>query len=316
MKQIKKQLLKAAVMCLVMVGITAISARAGAEEGDFVINNGILESYSGSDKEVIIQENVEEIGKKAFHKNKTIQKVTISSNVKKIGNYAFSECALKEVVIMKGTREIGRESFSGCRKLTKITIPGSVEKIGSSAFSDCAIKKLVIPEGVTTMDKWALSGLGKLQSIKLPRSLKKIPKNAFEADTSLKKVVIPKGCTTIGDRAFWYCPKLKEVIIPEGVKKIGEGAFKDTAVKKITIAKSVSVLGNKYGVFTFSETPQSITEITILNPGLKVKNIFGGIPLQKPVTIKGYKNSTADKFASYINKNQAKFKKPAKFVAL
>ena len=50
MKQIKKQLLKAAVMCLVMVGITAISARAGAEEGDFVINNGILESYSGSDK--------------------------------------------------------------------------------------------------------------------------------------------------------------------------------------------------------------------------------------------------------------------------
>ena len=42
MKQIKKQLLKAAVMCLVMVGITAVSARAGAEEGDFVINNGIL----------------------------------------------------------------------------------------------------------------------------------------------------------------------------------------------------------------------------------------------------------------------------------
>ena len=153
MKQIKKQLLKAAVMCLVMVGITAVSARAGAEEGDFVINNGILESYSGSDNEVIIPENVEEIGKKAFHKNKTIQKVTISSNVKKIGNYAFSECALKEVVIMKGTREIGRESFSGCRKLTKITIPGSVEKIGSSAFSDCAIKKLVIPEGVTTMGR-------------------------------------------------------------------------------------------------------------------------------------------------------------------
>lgn len=75
MKQIKKQLLKAAVLCLVMAGITAVSARAGAEEGDFVINNGILESYSGSDNEVIIPENVEEIGKKAFIRTRQYKKL-------------------------------------------------------------------------------------------------------------------------------------------------------------------------------------------------------------------------------------------------
>lgn len=75
MKQIKKQLLKAAVMCLVMVGITAVSARAGTEEGDFVINNGILESYSGSDNEVIIPENVEEIGKKLSIRTKQYKKL-------------------------------------------------------------------------------------------------------------------------------------------------------------------------------------------------------------------------------------------------
>ena len=75
MKQIKKQLLKAAVLCLVMAGITAVSARAGAEEGDFVINNGILESYSGSDNEVIIPENVEEIGKKLSIRTKRYKKL-------------------------------------------------------------------------------------------------------------------------------------------------------------------------------------------------------------------------------------------------
>ena len=316
MKQVKKQLLKAAVLCLALAGIIVMPGRAKAEESDFVIQDGVLVSYGGSEAEVVIPKFVTEIVKKAFQKNGTIKKVTISGNVKKIGSSAFSQCSLKEAVILKGVREIGKESFSGCSKLTKITIPGSVEKIGMNAFSNCAFKKLVIPEGVKTMGKWALSGLRKLQSIKLPSSLKKIPDNAFEADTSLKKVVVPKGCTTIGDRAFWYCPKLKTVTIPEGVKKIGEGAFKDTAIKKITIPKSVTTLGNKYGVFTFWETPQSIREITILNPKLKVQNIFGGIPLQKPVTIKGYKNSTAEKFVSYINKNKAKFKKSAKFVAL
>lgn len=75
MKQIRKQLLRAAVLCLAIVGITAVSARAGAEEGDFVINNGILESYSGSDNEVIIPENVEEIGKKLFIRTEQCKKL-------------------------------------------------------------------------------------------------------------------------------------------------------------------------------------------------------------------------------------------------
>ena len=218
------------------------------------------------------------------------------------------------VVIPDGVKKIGNNAFEGKETMKSIVISKSVKEIGDYAFMGTSLKKVVIPEGVTKMGKWVLA-CNTLQSVKLPGSLKKIPENAFET-SSLKKVVIPKGCTEIGSRAFWYCTKLKTVTIPEGVKKIGEGAFKDTAIQKITIPKSVKTLGNKYGVFTYSETKQKLKEITILNPKLKVKNMFGVTPLQKSVTIKGYKNSTAEKFVKEINKNKKKYKKSAKFVAL
>ncbi len=41
-----------------------------------------------------------------------------------------------------------------------------------------------------------------------------------------------------------------------------------------------------------------------------------GLPLQKSITIKGYKKSTSEKFVAYINKHKAKYKKPAKFIVL
>ena len=41
-----------------------------------------------------------------------------------------------------------------------------------------------------------------------------------------------------------------------------------------------------------------------------------GLPLQKSITIKGYKKSTAEKFVSYINKHKSKYKKSAKFKVL
>ena len=41
-----------------------------------------------------------------------------------------------------------------------------------------------------------------------------------------------------------------------------------------------------------------------------------GLPLQKSITIKGHKNSTARKFVSYIDTHKAKYKKSARFVSL
>ena len=296
-------------------------------KSEFTIKNGVLLSYNGKSKSVAIPKGVKEIGAKAFYQNKTIKNITIPKGVKKIGNYAFAESGLTKVVIPKGVTSIGKYAFNSCGKLKSLAISGSVKTIGSSAFGGCGFKKVVVPEGVKKMGSMAFIACDKLESVTLPGSLKKIPVQAFAHSSNLKKVVIKSGCTTIGDHAFWYCIKLKNLTIPKGVKKIEERAFLDTAIKKITLPKSVTKIDNKYGIFGFCERPQSLQEITILNPTLKLDNMLGismpantairyGLPLQKSITIKGYKKSTAEKFVSYINKHKSKYKKSAKFKAL
>lgn len=44
---------------------------------DFVIENGVLKKYSGSDEEVVIPDNVTAIGKEAFKNCRRIRKVVI-----------------------------------------------------------------------------------------------------------------------------------------------------------------------------------------------------------------------------------------------
>ena len=301
--------------------------RESAIESDFTIENGVLKSYHGKSKSVVIPKGVKEIGTKVFYQNKTIEKVTIPASVKKIGNYAFAECKLTKAAIPKGVTYIGKYAFYRCRKLKEVTIPSSVRTIGSSAFGESGLKKVTVPEGVKKMGSMVFIACNNLESVTLPGSLKKIPDQAFAHSPNIKKVVIKKGCTTIGHNAFWYCIKLKKLTLPEGVKNIKERAFLDTAIKKITLPKSVTKIDNKYGIFGFCERNQTLKEITILNPKLKLDNMLGismppntailyGLPLQKSITIKGYKNSTSEKFVAYINKHISKYKKPAKFIAL
>lgn len=294
---------------------------------DFTIENGVLKSYHGKSKSVVIPKGVKEIGTKAFYQNKIVEKVTIPTSVKKIGNYAFAECKLTKAAIPKGVTSIGKYAFYGCRKLKEVTIPNSVRTVGSSAFGESGLKKVNVPEGVKKMGSMVFIACNKLESVTLPSSLKKIPDQAFAHSANLKKVIIKKGCTTIGHNAFWYCIKLKNLTLPEGVKNIKQRAFLDTAIKKITLPKSVTKIDNKYGIFGFCERNQTLREITILNPKLKLDNMLGismppdtamlyGLPLQKSITIKGYKKSTSEKFVAYINKHKSKYKRPAKFIAL
>ncbi len=303
------------------------SGEDNSKESIFTIENGVLKSYHGKSKSVIIPKGVKEIGTKAFYQNKTIEKVTIPTSVKKIGNYAFSESRLTNVVIPKGVTVIRKYAFSGCRKLKSVTIPNSVRAIGSSAFGGSGLKKVSVPEGVKKMGSMVFIACDNLESVALPGSLKKIPDQAFAHSANLKKVIIKKGCTTIGSHAFWYCIRLKKLTLPKGVKNIKERAFLDTAIKKITLPKSVTKIDNKYGIFGFCERPQTLKEITILNPKLKLDNMLGismppdtamlyGLPLQKSITIKGYKKSTSEKFVAYINKHKSKYKRPAKFIPL
>lgn len=121
--------------------------------------------------EYVIPETVEWIGKHSFYNCKNLQLVTITKNVKFMGNNIFSDCPniiLKNkspfFVYEKGglynkekteifhysmgmnnkifeiantVRKIGRNCFWNCQKLEKIIIPKSVREIGYNPFASC-----------------------------------------------------------------------------------------------------------------------------------------------------------------------------------
>lgn len=64
----------------------------------------------------------------------------IPGGVKKIGNYAFFDCAALsgELVLPEGLTSVGNSAFSGCKELHgDLYIPGSVSFIGNDSFADC-----------------------------------------------------------------------------------------------------------------------------------------------------------------------------------
>lgn len=248
---------------------------------DFVIEAGVLKEYHGESVDVVIPNNVYEIGANAFE-NKKIKNITLSEKITEIGRAAFSGCSkLTSITIPNGVTEIGTSAFSGCSSLTDITIPDSVTKIGTSAFSGCSsLTRLTIPDSVTVIRTHTFQGCSNLLEITLPQSVTYIGPEAFGGCDKLSSInydiswswisvdfdnfvgephaslitqhmslkgefEIPSGIKRIGKGCFTYCTELESVIIPDTVTEIDDYAFCNcTNLVKIKIPNSVIKIGN------------------------------------------------------------------------
>ena len=93
------------------------------------------------------------------------------------------------------------------------------------------------------------------------------------------KVVISEGITTIAPYTFSWYSNLSEVTIPQGVETIEAGAFVSCGMKEITIPASVTTIGRE--AIGFYEDPDGWYSEAV-----------------EDFTIKGYKGSTAEQYAT------------------
>lgn len=178
---------------------------------EFLVNNGVLQKYTGKNPNVSIPDNIIEIGNRAF-KECDILSVTIPSSIKTIGNNAFQYCSNLETVTFCGEnlQSIGNSAFYGCVSLKEITLPNSVTEIGKRIFVGCS----------------------SLHSIMLSNNLQSIPYRAFRFLVGedvfycpFTDIIIPDSVTEIDSEAFEGCISLKRINIPTKVKQIEDGAF-------------------------------------------------------------------------------------------
>ena len=85
------------VFCVILVLVCMIPViSAFSADSDFVIEDGVLLSYTGEDKSVTIPSSVRVVSYRAFADNKTIESVKFGSELYSIGDEAFYGCTSLE----------------------------------------------------------------------------------------------------------------------------------------------------------------------------------------------------------------------------
>lgn len=183
------------------------------------IPNNFVGEYSNVPVEtLIIGDNVETIGKKAFRDSYELTELTIGNNVKSIGYEAFRNATQLNdtLIIPDSVTELGSEweELEGCevcrtfqylRQITGVVIGKGLTKLGARMFSNCdSLTEVIVPENIKSIDK-----------------------GAFSNCTKLARVEIQEGVETIGERVFEYCYYLANVYIPRSVTSIHSSAFFD-----------------------------------------------------------------------------------------
>lgn len=175
---------------------------------DFEIKAGKLIKYTGENQEIIIPNNVTEIG-----------------------DEAFARLNITNVIIPDSVTLIGVGAFRMCKSLKKIDIPDSVTDIGANAFQMSGLEEVKLPANLKTIRSGAFSSCISLKEVNIPNRVTTIENVAFYECLALKEVKIPNSVTTIANAAFYGCLALKEVTMPEKVL-IGHRAFANTPLWK------------------------------------------------------------------------------------
>lgn len=255
---------------------------ADALSGDFAIENGVLTSYTGSSKNVVIPDGVKVVGDGSSPVfGSEVESVTIPASVTEIAEMAFFGCyGLKSVTFAEnsGLTKIGGSAFYTAISFETLTIPEGVTSIGGAAFyATHKLRELNLPASLTNIcdGKWIGNLFAFGTAAGVPQSLAAV--NFAEGNPIYRSydgvVYSPDGKTLI------YCPAMKKSIdwldgvetiatdsffkssvadlrIPEGVTAIEADAFKMCSAKSATFPSSLRSIGEKA---FYSSTLNSIT---------------------------------------------------------
>lgn len=150
------------------------------------------------------------IDKNLFNKYRALKTVTLSPNVVKIDEFAFSECNNLVEINLDDVETISKRAFYGCISLTEIDLAKCTE-IGEDAFFKCSSLKTVFLEECESIGNYAFDSCYSLYHLSFPK-VKTIGQGAFSDCYSLCKVALPESLTTINSNAFKGCYRLVEVL--------------------------------------------------------------------------------------------------------
>ncbi len=139
--------------------------------------------------EVVLPENLDSIGDKAFATNSYYEN----------GQLKYADgCRLLEITIPRGCHYIGVGAFLKS-ELRRVLINGQNIVIGGGAFSDCtSLQEVEFSEGCISIGASAFNGCSNLTECNLPSSVIRIDDFAFYG-TNLQRFIFPESLMKIGN---------------------------------------------------------------------------------------------------------------------
>lgn len=282
----KIRILFAAVLfCLCLL----FSAEDGhAANSDFVISNGVLTAYKGTDKSVVVPAGVKEIGDHAFYDNQTMCEITLPQSLKTIGEDAFYNCdSLWRVNLpSSGLITIEDWAFYECTSLKSITFPSTLKTIGDYAFDGCvSLSSVTVPVSVTSIGSWAIdSTCTKLVCSKGTAGFDYLKKYYYDENPSMYRVIGAKDISRLkiklSQKTFSYVKggsAYPSVTVSDGSKKLDASLYSVSYSNNSEIGRAAVTVSMYFGdgSYTGSKTLSFsivLGKVTYLVSGLKTSS--------------------------------------------
>lgn len=285
------------------------------KNGDFIIDDkGVLRSYSGEGKNVVVPQEVKALGDYAFSGHSEIKFLILPEGLERIGSYALSGCvSIESLKIPDSVTGIGGLAFAGCMHMKSLYLGDNLESLGRMSVCECgALNNIMVSEdnkvfascggvlydksfGVLIKCPQGFSG-----DFTAPKSVHKICEYAFSGCISLTKATFCDSLTHVSEAAFFNCTSLGKVCLGDKVNFIGSCTFADCiSLQELTISSSVNTLGSS--VFY---NCKSLKKVLMHSDDIYIGHqAFYGCD---NLVIFGKEGSTAD---VYAQKNGIEFKK-------
>ena len=227
---------------------------------DLIIDGDILVEYIGSEKSIIIPDNL---------------------GIKIIGGKSFAGISIVSIKIPEGVTEIDYDAFALCSKLENVELPSTLEVIRSNqrgrqmgTFNGCPLPIIKIPASVSDLGNW--NSWPRHTVIEIEKENKyfvSIDGVLFDKEmtrllhypSSLKNesYTIPSSVKIIERFSFQLTENLKNVILPDGLITIERSAFENSGIKTINLPNSLTSIGS----YVFNNCPNLIS--LVIPEGIK-----------------------------------------------
>ena len=109
----------------------------------------------------------------------------------------------QDYAVSTNVTRIGAYAFSGCYDLLTLTIPTNVTSIGQGTFFECSITNVVIPSGVTSIESNTFLASG-AESVTIPATVTNINRLAFQDCQNLTSVYFYGDAPSVDIYSFSY----------------------------------------------------------------------------------------------------------------